>query len=140
MNDWTRRDAMKAGLAAAAGVMVTPAFASRLSRSGDDKIRVGVIGCGGRGTGAAWNALEADPAVTIVAMADLFGDRLEGSYGQLNGEEAWKGRIDVPPERRFTGFDAYKKLLALDDVQYVCLATPPHFRSIQFAEAVARGK
>ncbi|MEQ8850179.1 MAG: Gfo/Idh/MocA family oxidoreductase [Phycisphaerales bacterium] len=140
MTDMTRRDAIKAGLAVSAGALVTPAFASRLSGSNDDRIRVGVIGCGGRGTGAAWNALEADPSVTIYALADLFEDRLEGSFGSLSGEEDWEGRVDVPQERRFFGFDAYEKLLALDEIDYVCLATPPHFRPIHLQAAVAAGK
>ncbi len=139
MNDWTRREMIKAG-ALGVGALVSPAFASRLARGGDDRIGVGLIGCGGRGTGAAWNALEADPAVKIVAMADVFQDRLDGSLGHLTDEAAWDGRIDVPVERRFTDFDAYKQLLALDDVDYVCIATPPHFRPIHFEEAVRRGK
>ncbi len=140
MNDWTRRDAIKTGIVTAAGIAVSPAFAAGLRGSNDDAIRVGVIGCGGRGTGAAWNALEADPSVRIVAMADLFPDRLQSAHEHLAGEEDWLGRVDVPPERQFTGFDAYKQLLALDDVHYVCLATPPHFRPIHFEAAVRAGK
>jgi len=139
MSGMTRREMIKAG-ALGVGALVTPAFASRLARAGDDRIGVGVIGCGGRGTGAAWNALEADPAVKIVALADVFQDRLDGSLKHLTDEPAWDGRIDVPPERRFTGFDGYKGVLALPDVQYVCIATPPHFRPIHFEEAVRRGK
>ncbi|MEZ6243242.1 MAG: Gfo/Idh/MocA family oxidoreductase [Phycisphaerales bacterium] len=139
MSKMTRRDVIKAG-ALGVGALVTPAFASRLARVGSDRIGVGLIGCGGRGTGAAWNALEADPSVNIVALADVFQDRLDGALGHLNGEASWNGRIDVPAERRFVGFEAYEKLLALPEVDYVCIATPPHFRPIHFEEAVRRGK
>ena len=140
---WTRREAMKAGVlvaGTAAGAMTLPAFAARAVRTGDDTIRVGVIGCGGRGTGAAVNALEAHPSTRIVALADLFEDRLNSSHAHLAGDPDWTGRVDVSPERRFAGFDAYQRLLALEDVQYVCLATPPHFRPIHFEAAVRAGK
>ncbi|GJM17815.1 MAG: dehydrogenase [Phycisphaeraceae bacterium] len=140
MTDMTRRDVIRTGLALTAGAIVTPAFASRLSGSNDDRIRVGVIGCGGRGTGAAVNALEAHPSTTIVAMADLFQDRLDSSHRHLADEEEFRGRVDVPADRRFVGFDAYERLLALADVQYVVLATPPHFRPIHFDAAVRAGK
>lgn len=144
MGEWTRREVIKAGALGAgalgAGALVTPALGSKLSWFKPDAIRVGVIGCGGRGTGAAWNALEADPAVKIVAMADLFADRLDGSLNHLSNEAAWEGRIDVPMERRFVGFDAYKHLLAKTDADYVVLATPPHFRPIHFDAAVRAGK
>ncbi len=139
MSQWTRREMMKTG-ALGVGALVAPSFASKLARGGDDRIGVGVIGCGGRGTGAAWNALEADPATRVVAMADVFRDRLDGSLKHLTDEPSWEGRIDVPPERRFAGFDAFKQLLALEEVDYVCIATPPHFRPMHFEEAVARGK
>lgn len=137
MNDWTRRDMMKAS-AMSVGAVVAPAFASRLSTQGKDTIRVGVIGCGGRGTGAAWNSLEADPGVRIVAMADLFSDRLKSSHTNLSNE--WGERVSVAEEHRFAGFDAYERLLNLNDIDYVVLATPPHFRPIHFDAAVEAGK
>lgn len=137
MSEWTRREMMQT-TALGLGALVAPSFASRLAGSGDDTIRVGVIGCGGRGTGAAWNALEAEPSVRIVAMADLFEDRLESSHTNLVNE--WAGRVAVAPEHRFTGFDAYERLLAIKEVDYVVLATPPHFRPIHFQAAVGAGK
>lgn len=137
-NHYTRRDILQLGVATAASTLLSPAFAAGLQRRADDRIRVGVIGCGGRGTGAAWNALEADPAVRIVALADLFEDRVTSSHASLT--EEWQDRVDVPPERRFSGFDAYQRLLQLDDLDYVCLATPPHFRPIHLEAAVAVGK
>jgi predicted dehydrogenase len=138
----TRRDVVKAGAVLGAGALVAPAFASRAARTGSDTIRVGVIGCGGRGTGAAVNALEADEGTRVVALADLFPDRLAGSLARLTqqGEERFKGRVEIPEERRFTGFDAYRKLLALDDVDMVILATPPGFRPLHFQAAVNAGK
>jgi predicted dehydrogenase len=137
-SEMTRRDVVKAGLVAGAGALVAPAFGARLSRNGAERIRVGVIGCGGRGTGAAWNALEADESVEVVALADLFEDRLMRSHGQLR--EEWGARADVGEGKRFSGFDAYEKLLALPEVDMVCLATPPHFRPIHFEAAVRAGK
>lgn len=137
----TRRTFVKTSAAATAAAAFGPAtWASAAGRSGSETINVGVIGCGGRGTGAAVNALEAHPGTRIVAMADLFSDRLDGSYGQLMGQKDFSERIEVPAEHRFAGFDAYKQLLALKDINYVILATPPHFRPIHFEAAIAAGK
>ncbi|HSR42806.1 MAG TPA: Gfo/Idh/MocA family oxidoreductase, partial [Longimicrobiales bacterium] len=106
-----------------------------------EPIRVGLVGCGGRGTGAAAQALRAHPDVQLVAMADAFEDRLEGSLETLSDPER-RGeigkRIDVPPERRFVGFDAYREVIPLVDV--VILTTPPHFRPEHFEAAVAADK
>ncbi len=116
-----------AGLVAAA----RPAAAGRPSA-----LRIGVIGCGGRGTGAAVNALEASDDARIVAMADVFADRLASARGHL----AARGERGVVPEDRcFTGFDAFERLLELEDVDLVILATPPHFRPLHFEAAVAAG-
>ncbi len=97
---------------------------------GSDEIRVGVVGCGGRGSGAAHDCVNSSPGVKIVALADAFADRLEGLKKDFN----------VPDDRCFVGLDAYKQLMALDDVNLVILATPPGFRPKQFAEAIRRGK
>jgi predicted dehydrogenase len=102
--------------------------------------RVGVIGCGGRGTGAAVDFLRAAPEAKIVSMGDVFPDRLAGSRGALKGEEASiSSRVVAGDEACFTGFDAYKKVLA-QDVDVVILATPPHFRPIHLAAAIEAGK
>ena len=104
-------------------------------------IRVGLVGCGGRGTGAADNVISAAPGVKIVAMADAFKDRLEQSRKDLLSKAADRAdRIDVPDSRTFVGLDAYQKLLALPDVNYVILATPPGFRPVHLEAAVAAGK
>ncbi|MEW5977507.1 MAG: Gfo/Idh/MocA family oxidoreductase [Acidobacteriota bacterium] len=135
----TRRKFLKASTAAAVGVSV----ASRLGRipfvhaAGSDEIRVGLIGCGGRGTGAANQALSAAPNVKLVAVGDAFKDRVEDGLEKLKTMHADK--VEVPTERRFVGFDAYKRVIAAD-VNYVILATPPGFRPEHLRAAIAAGK
>lgn len=140
MNEITRRRFVKTGAAMGAAAALSPAsLAGATRRRGDDTLRVAVIGCGGRGTGAAVNALEADAGTRIVAMADLFEDRLRGSHAHLAGIEQFKGRVDVAPERMYVGFDAYKRLLLDGGVDYAILATPPHFRPMHFEAAIEAG-
>jgi predicted dehydrogenase len=113
----------------------------------NDVIKVALVGCGGRGTGAAMQALLSKQNVKLVAMADAFKDRLDDCYKALNADDIadWSGakgtlkdKIDVPEERRFVGFDAYQKAIPLADV--VILATPPGFRPLHFEEAVKQNK
>jgi predicted dehydrogenase len=104
---------------------------------GADTLRVGLVGCGGRGTGAAEQALSADPGTRLVALGDAFPDRLEACLSNLSQSNAIKDRIDVPEDRRFSGFDAYKHVI--DNVDVVLLATPPGFRPIHFTYAVEKG-
>ena len=106
----------------------------------DDTIKVAVIGCGGRGTGAAMQALSTKQNVKLVAMADAFRDRLDQSYKALtDGDEGnVKDRVAVTEETKFVGFDAYLKVIPLADV--VIIATPPGFRPIHFEEAIKQGK
>ena len=109
--------------------------------TGGDEIKVGLVGCGGRGTGAALQALRADEGTVLTAMADIFSDHLEGSLGRLQkaiGDRAGH-KIRVPKERRFLGFDAYEKLIA-SGVDVVILTTPPGFRPEHLAAAVAADK
>ena len=98
-------------------------------------IRAGVIGCGGRGLGAVVDLLAADRSATVVALADLFEDRLNQCRQQLK-----EVGVQVLGGHCFAGFDAYEKLLALPEVNYVILATPPHFRPIHLRTAVEAGK
>mgnify|MGYP000857385732 FL=1 len=111
-------------------------LAPQVHAAGSDVLRVGLIGCGGRGTGAAEQALTADSNTKLVAMADAFQDRLDESLSALKGS-AVAGRVDVPRERQYIGFDAYKQVI--DQVDVVLLTTPPHFRPIHFAYAVEKG-
>jgi myo-inositol 2-dehydrogenase / D-chiro-inositol 1-dehydrogenase len=110
---------------------------SRVFAANSDTLRVGLIGCGGRGTGAANNALRADSNTVLVAMADVFGDRLNNSLQSLQKEHG--DRVKVDPEHRFTGFDGYQKLID-SGVDVVLLATPPGFRPYHLQAAVAAGK
>jgi predicted dehydrogenase len=105
---------------------------------GSDTIRVGVIGCGGRGTGAAIDALNAAPGVEVVALFDLFQDRVEASLKKIL--EAHPDKVKVTPDRMFTGFDGYLKLAALPEVNYVIMATPPGFRPPHLKAVVEAGK
>jgi myo-inositol 2-dehydrogenase / D-chiro-inositol 1-dehydrogenase len=115
----------------AAGTMALAGAIAPLAQArGSDTIRVGVVGCGGRGSGATQNCVDSSPGVEIVALADAFEDQLQ----------RLKKQFKVPDDRCFVGLDAYKKLMALDDINLVILATPPAFRPIQFAEAIRRGK
>ncbi|MCA9237313.1 MAG: Gfo/Idh/MocA family oxidoreductase [Planctomycetales bacterium] len=148
-----RREFLQGASAAAAGGMLLGASA-KLARGaahpgGSDEIKVAVIGCGGRGTGAACEALETKGPVTVVAMADAFADNLDRCRQQLNDKVAQgkaennplliDSKVDCPPERRFVGFDAYKQALETD-ADLVILATPPGFRPLHFAAAVDAGK
>ena len=135
----SRRDFLKTSTAAVVGSVLAGGLS--LSRSahagGDDTIRIGLIGCGGRGTGAAADALGADPNVRLVAMADTFGDRLQQSLDNIR--KVAPDKVDVSPDRCFTGFDGYKQLIA-SDVDVVLLTTPPHFRPLHLQAAVEAGK
>ena len=137
--NFVKQSSMLAGAIAAAPLISNANFFS----GSDDVIKVAVIGCGGRGTGAAVQALMSKQNVKIVAMADAFRDRLDECYKNVSGELAsagagTKGTLDVPEERKFVGFDGYLKAIPLADV--VILATPPGFRPIHFEEAVKQGK
>ncbi len=134
----SRRDFLKnsatalVGGALAGGLPVVPgAYAA-----GSDMIKVGVVGCGGRGTGAAADVLRAAPGVKIVAMGDAFKDHLDASLKELS---QFGDKVDVPPERQFVGFGAYENVLA-SDINYVILATPPGFRPWHLKAAVEAGK
>ncbi len=132
-----RRDFLKTSALVAGGVMLNGvAFAGGGHTSVDDTIKIALIGCGGRGAGAATQALSTKQNIKLVALADAFQDRLDETYNSL--VEKFKDKVDVPQERRFVGFDAYEKAIALADV--VLLATPPGFRPMHFEEAVNKGK
>lgn len=124
----------------AAGASVAAlSLPSVVHAAGGGTIRVGLVGCGGRGTGAAHQALMADKEVKLVAMADAFPDKIESSLATLEGNAEIKQKINVPKEKRFTGFNCYKDLLA-SGVDVILLASPPHFRPAQIEAAVAAGK
>ena len=156
----SRRQFLKhSSLAAAGAAALTQApFVITAHAAPDDPIRIGLIGCGGRGTGAVADALGAatdvnypqagyhtenikanastsSSNVKVIALADVFPDRLNNCREQLQ-----KLNMAIADEMCFTGFEAYKKLLAVPDVNYVILATPPHFRCIHLKAAIEAGK
>jgi len=134
-----RRQFLKqSSLAVVGGTLATRPVTAQNRTSPGDLLRIGLIGCGGRGTGAAAQALSADPNVRLVAMADGFRDRLESSLATLKKEPALSNRLDVPESRRFDGFDGYLKVIEQSDV--VLLTSPPHFRPIHLEAAVNAGK
>ena len=147
-NNPSRRDFVKTSTLAAGSVLLMPSMlAAKAHIDGDDSIKVALIGCGGRGTGAAMQALLTKENVKLVAMADAFRNRIDEAYATLTSDDIsdWSGsegnikdRVQVPEEHKFTGFDAYKKAIPLADV--VILTTPPGFRPIHFEEAVRQGK
>ena len=130
----SRRNFLKVSAATTAGLMATGNFAYA---AGSDALRVGLVGCGGRGTGAARDAVVGAENVQVVAMADLFEDRLDRSMEGLRQEIGDAFQVDRT--NRFVGFDAYKGVMA-SDVDIVILATPPGFRPVQFDAAVEAGK
>ncbi|HVV00010.1 MAG TPA: Gfo/Idh/MocA family oxidoreductase [Verrucomicrobiae bacterium] len=137
-NSQTRRDFLKnsalIGGALAAGAIITPpAFAAGASGT----LKVGLVGCGGRGSGAANQALNADPNVVLTAMADVFDDQLQHSLQSLT--KAHPDKVKVTPATSFIGLDAYQKVID-SGVDVVILATPPGFRPTQLRAAVEAGK
>ena len=106
---------------------------------GSETLRIGLVGCGGRGTGAAAQALRADPNTRLVAMADAFADQLDNSLANLRNSEDVSNRVTVPRDHCFVGFDAYQQLLS-SDVDVVLLATPTHFRPIHLRACLEAGK
>ena len=123
-----------ATLAAAATTQLD--LARNAYAGGSDTLRVGLVGAGGRGTGAAEQALSADKNTKLVAVADAFQDNLESSLETLKKSPVGD-RVDVPSDRRYVGFDAYKNVI--DQVDVVLLTTPPHFRPIHLGYAVEKG-
>ncbi|MDO8544799.1 MAG: Gfo/Idh/MocA family oxidoreductase [Opitutaceae bacterium] len=131
----SRREFLRAGAAVSAGTLLLPRTAHA---AGSDVVRVAMIGCGSRGTKDAIDCLKSDPGVVIVAMADMFQDRINSSLAQLKKEFA--ARVKVTPETTFLGFDAYKKVMAMREVDIVLLLTPPGFRPPMVRAAVEAGK
>ena len=135
----TRRNFLKSTSSAVVGGSLLsglPIERFALGAVNNDTLKLALIGCGGRGSGAANQALSTSGAVKLIAAADVFKDRMDGSLGNLKQQHS--ERVEVAEENRFIGFDAYKKAIAMADV--VILSTPPGFRPMQFEEAVRQGK
>lgn len=127
-----RRQLLSASAASAAALSL-PRFAWGQA---SDTIKVGVIGCGGRGTGAAHNCIDSSDGIEVVAMGDLMEDRLNSSRSSLSQRESGYAVTD---DHCFVGWDAYEKVIA-SDVDLVILATPPHFRPMHLRAAIDAGK
>ncbi len=135
----TRRDFIKTASAASVATLAASLRGSGgLFAAGSDAIRIGVIGAGGRGTGAAIDAVNSSPGVEIVALFDPFQDRVDRSLKTLR--EKVPAAVKVGPDACFTGLDGYRKLLALKDVNYIVTAAPPGFRPLHLKAAVEAGK
>ena len=144
----SRRNCLK--ISAAAGSLAIPAaITSRAFAAGSDEVKVGLIGCGGRGSGAAAQSLSTGKNVTLWAMADAFGDRLENSLSSLSRGRAGASKVEpgqgfgkavsVPAERRFVGLDAYRRIMD-SGIDLVILTGPPGYRPLHFERAVEAGK
>lgn len=135
-----RRDFLKTGSCAMTAGSLLAAFpaAAGAFAEGQQTLRVGLVGCGGRGTDAARNALTADPYAKLVAMGDVFQDKLDFSLSTLQRQKELGERVTVAEELRFIGLDAYKHVI--DHVDVVLLCTPPGFRPEHFRYAVEQGK
>jgi predicted dehydrogenase len=139
--DGTRRDFLKTstGLAVGAALAGTLAVPRAVHAGAKETMRVGLIGCGSRGTSAAQNALDASPDNVLVALGDAFADKAEMSLRHLRRNEKTKDRVQVEGDHLFSGFDAYKRVID-SGVDVVLLAEPPHFRPKHLAYAVEKGK
>ncbi len=147
----SRRNLLRGAAGVSAGLAASSPGRNAASAAGDEKLTVGVIGTGKRGTEAAINCLEASRAVEIVALGDLFEDRLDGARKRIEGAARGgskpkagrppriKGKVKIAKERCFTGFDAFQQVIDCG-VDLVILATPPGFRAQHLAAAVKAGK
>jgi len=135
MDKTTRRDFLGAS-AVSAAALLAPAG---VHAAADEAMKVGVIGCGGRGTGAALDHLHGNPTNKIVAIADVFNDRAQSFINNVKRDKQAGGQLAVTPDSTFIGLDAYQKVLA-SDIDLVILATPPGFRPVHLAAAVKAKK
>src|SRR4030042_1363207 len=133
----SRRDFIKTSAAVSMAAMLSGT--GKIYAAGSDKMRVGVIGCGGRGSGAAVDCIKSSEGVEIVAIGELFKDRMDKGIDQikekLDEDKLPADKLKVTEETCFVGFDAYQKVVACDDVDMVIIATPPHFRPIHLKAA-----
>lgn len=138
-NATSRRDFLKTTSRLAAASALAGVALPHVHAAGSDLIQVALVGCGGRGTGAAANALSTKSGpIKLVAMADVFTDKLNNSYESLR--KNFGERFDVPEDRKFIGFDAYQKAMdCLKPGDIAIFATPPAFRWVHFTYAIQKG-
>lgn len=139
-SDSTRRAFLQTSVTTAGATALASSLAAEPVHGGaDETLRVGLVGCGGRGTDAVLNALAADPQTKLVALGDAFSDRVDQSLNYLKGKEDVADRIAVTPESCFSGFDNYKQVID-SGIDVLILATPPHFRPQHLRYAVEADK
>lgn len=114
-------------------------IASVLHAAGTGKIKVGLLGCGGRGNGAIKQNLNADPGIEVIALADLFDSKVQSTRQRLENDENYKGRVNISNENCFSGFDCHERI-AQSNVDLICMATAPAFRGRQMLAAIKAGK
>src|SRR5262245_48892677 len=134
-SDATRRTFLKSASTAAGTLAALSQFSGAVFAGENSTLKVGLVGCGGRGTGAAFDPVHADPYFKFHAIGDTFQDHINEKLPLI--KKKYGERIDVG-DRQFVGFDAYKKVIDCCDV--VLLATPPHFRPLHLTECVAKSK
>jgi len=142
MPEASRRDFLKtSSIAATIGTGLLSSLSARAYAEGDDTIRIGLIGCGGRGSGAAAQALSTAGKTKLVAMGDAFRDQIDDALRNIQAAVSGQPdtEVDVEESRKFVGFDAYRKVIDAG-VDVVVMATPPGFRPIHFEYAVEQGK
>src|SRR2546423_15366926 len=132
-----RRDVLKTSAIATAAIAAPLIIPRSVRAAGSDLLKVGLIGCGGRGTGAAQQALNADKNVALTAIGDAFQDQIDRALPTLKASNGEK--VKVTGDTQFVGFDAYQKVID-SGVDVVILTTPPGFRPIHLKAAVAAGK
>lgn len=139
-NQPSRRDFLRTGALTVGGAFASNlALNSSLHAAGSDILKVGLVGCGGRGTGAAAQALKADPNTQLISFGDTFADQIEKSIANLKKDATIAERVTADPAHCFSGFDAYKQVID-SGVDVVLLCSPPHFRPAHLHYAVSQGK
>ena len=140
-NNATRRDFLKTstGIAVVASLASTLAVPRGVHAGASETVRIGLIGCGSRGAGAAHNALRASPNNILVAVGDAFADSAQSGADRLRRSRDVKDQVRIEPSHVFSGFDAYKQVID-SGVDVVLLAEPPHFRPAHLEYAVEKGK
>ncbi len=135
----TRRDFLKTSSTVVAGTVLTGSLGARAWAANSDTLKVGLIGCGGRGTGAAGQALKADKNVVLTAVGDVFEEACKSALNSLRNNAEIRDRVQVTPDHIFTGLDNFQKVID-SGVDVVLLASPPGFRPQHLRAAVAAGK
>ncbi len=137
-NPVSRRQILKHSATVAGAAALASAISSRVYAAGSDTIKIGLVGCGGRGGGAVTEALGTQGSTQLVALADVFPDRLNGTLKRV--ADKYAKQVDVPADRCFIGFDGYKKAIdAVGPGGVILLTTPPAFRPIHLEYAVEKG-